>query len=101
LSKALWVWWTQKPSLVLVSPGTIFSPTAEIAAKEGWKYFRLCFAAIDESELGKVTQRLAEGVQSFWAVREVKVIEDLLDEDEAGLEIGEDVAALAQMLGPC
>jgi DNA-binding transcriptional MocR family regulator len=101
LSKALWVWWTQKPSLVLVSPGTIFSPTAEIAAREGWKYFRLCFAAIDEGELGKVTQRLAEGVQSFWAVREVKVIEDLLDEDEAGLEIGEDVAALAQMLGPC
>jgi hypothetical protein len=31
----------------------------------------------------------------------VKVIEDLLDEDEAGLEIGDDVAALAQMLGPC
>jgi hypothetical protein len=25
----------------------------------------------------------------------------LLDEDEAGLEIGDDVAALAQMLGPC
>lgn len=101
LSKALWVWWTKKPALVLVSPGTIFSPTPEIAAKEGWKYFRLCFAAIDEEELGKVTKRLADGVQSFWAVRDAKIIEDLLDEDEKGEAAGEDVASLAQMMGPC
>jgi DNA-binding transcriptional MocR family regulator len=101
LSKALWIWWTQKPALVLVSPGTIFSPTAEIAAKEGWKYFRLCFAAIDESELGKVTERLAAGVKSFWSVKDVKTIEDLLEEDEQGVETGEDVASLAQMMGPC
>jgi hypothetical protein len=100
LSKALWIWWTQKPARVLVAPGTMFSPTAEIAAREGWKYFRLCFAAIDEAELGKMTERLANGVKSFWAVRDVKVIEDLLDED-AKDEAVEDVADLAQMMGPC
>jgi DNA-binding transcriptional MocR family regulator len=100
LSKALWIWWTQKPARVLVAPGTMFSPTAEIAANEGWKYFRLCFAAIDEAELGKMTERLSNGVKSFWAVRDVKVVEDLLDEDAKG-EAMEDVADLAQMMGPC
>lgn len=101
LSKALWIWWTRKPALVLVAPGTMFSPTAEIRDAEGWKYFRLCFAAIDEEELGKVSERLAEGVKSFFGVRDAKVIEDLLDEDEKGEEVGEDVVQLTHMMGPC
>lgn len=101
LSKALWVWWTRKPALVLVAPGTMFSPTPEIAAKEGWKYFRLCFAAIDEEELGKVTQRLADGVKSFWGIKDAKVIEDILYEDEKDDDVSAEAVALTHMMGPC
>lgn len=101
-SKALWLWWTKKPSRVLVAPGTMFSPTEEIAEREGWKYFRLCFAAIDEEELGKVSERLADGVKSFFGIRDAKVIEDLLEEDEEDDEAAlGDVAGLTQMMGPC
>ena len=59
LSTALWILWTTKPYLVLAAPGTTFSPTQEILEQEGWKYFRLCFAAIDEEELGPRTKGLA------------------------------------------
>jgi hypothetical protein len=34
-------------------------------------------------------------------VKDVKTIEGLLEEDEQGVENGEDVASLAQMMGPC
>jgi DNA-binding transcriptional MocR family regulator len=82
LSRALWVFWVKDPFKVLVSPGSMFSPTAEISAEQGWQYFRLCFAAINDDELGDVTQRLADGVNAFWRIKERTKIEDLLDEGE-------------------
>jgi DNA-binding transcriptional MocR family regulator len=85
LSRALWIYLTTKPFLVLVSPGTIFSPTPEIAAKDGWRYFRLCFAAIDESELEGTSQRLSDGIQGFFKLKRKEDIEKLLEEDDAAV----------------
>ncbi|KAK5166503.1 uncharacterized protein LTR77_008046 [Saxophila tyrrhenica] len=85
LSRAMWIFWTTKPYRVLVSPGTIFSPTQKIMDEEGWRYFRLCFAAIDEDMLKEVTERLRDGVNGFFRVKDRKVVEKLLEEDEAGV----------------
>ena len=51
LSTALWVFWTRKPYLVLISPGTIFAANEEVEQSEGWKWFRLCFAACEEGDV--------------------------------------------------
>lgn len=101
LSRALWIFWTTNPYLVLVSPGSIFSPTDAIRGKDGWRYFRLCFAAIDEKELGPTSERLAEGMQAFWRIKEKKTIEKLLEEDEAAVEGRAGLAMMGQMVGPC
>lgn len=105
LSRALWIFWTRKPHLVLVSPGSIFSPTDAIREQEGWKFFRLCFAAIDEEELVPTSKRLARGVRDFWRIREKSVIEGLLEEDEQGTMGGgggvEGENGLVQVIGPC
>ncbi|KAK6433346.1 hypothetical protein LTR95_010481 [Oleoguttula sp. CCFEE 5521] len=101
LSRAMWIFWTQKPYLVLVSPGTIFSPTAEIAASDGWKYFRLCFAAINEGELAPTSHRLAEGVQGFFKVKKVEDIEKLLEEDGVALEERIEDGGLGRLVGFC
>lgn len=99
LSRALWLFWTTSPYLVLVSPGTMFSPTEAIAEEEGWQYFRLCFAAINEDVLGETSQRLADGVAAFWRIKDKKVIEKLLEDDEVVVE-GR-VQELVGMGGPC
>ncbi|KAK5120816.1 hypothetical protein LTR85_005883 [Meristemomyces frigidus] len=101
LSRALWVFWTTSPYLVLVSPGAIFSPTPEIRERDGWRYFRLCFAAIDEKDLGPTSKRMAEGVQAFWRIKEKKTLEKLLEEDEAAVEGRAGLAMMGQMVGPC
>lgn len=101
LSRALWIYWTTKPYLVLTSPGTIFSPTPEIAEKDGWRYFRLCFAAINEDDLAPTTKRLREGVQGFFKIKDKKAIEKLLEEDEAVVESRAGLAEMAQIGGPC
>ncbi|TKA71410.1 hypothetical protein B0A55_07708 [Friedmanniomyces simplex] len=101
LAHALWIFWTTKPYLVLVSPGAIFSPTPKIREKDGWRYFRLCFAAIDEEELGGTSRRLAEGVGAFFRIKDKRVIERLLEEDGKGVEARSGRAELAQMMGPC
>ncbi|KXL51207.1 hypothetical protein M433DRAFT_70123 [Acidomyces richmondensis BFW] len=101
LSRALWFWWTTDPYLILVSPGTMFSPTDEIREKEGWKYFRLCFAAIDEDALAPTSKRLADGVAAFWRIKDKNTIEKLLEEDGSVVETRAGLARMAQMIGPC
>ncbi|KAK0925818.1 hypothetical protein LTR91_015113 [Friedmanniomyces endolithicus] len=101
LAHALWIFWTTKPYLVLVSPGAIFSPTQEIREKDGWRYFRLCFAAINEEDLGPTSKRMAEGVNAFFRIKEKGVIERLLEEDGAIVEARSGLAELTQMMGPC
>jgi DNA-binding transcriptional MocR family regulator len=81
ISHAFWIYLTQKPNLLLVAPGQIFSPTPEIAAQDGWKYFRLCFAAVDEQDVEQCSERFARAVATFWAIKNKKELEDI-DEDE-------------------
>ncbi|GAB1732679.1 hypothetical protein NU195Hw_g8649t1 [Hortaea werneckii] len=105
LSRALWIFWTRKPHLVLVSPGSIFSPTDQIREESGWQFFRLCFAAIDEEELVPTSKRLARGVREFFRIKDKGFIEELLEEDEQGTMVeGDGVqgeSGLVQMIGPC
>ncbi|KAI1170307.1 pyridoxal phosphate-dependent transferase [Nemania sp. FL0916] len=89
LSAALMMFLTHKPHLVLVSPGTMFSVTPEIAARRGWQYYRVCFAAETDEMNRACSTRLGLGIQKFWRIKTVAEIEALLD--EAGSLEAEDV----------
>ena len=104
LSRALWIFWTTKPYLVIVSPGTIFSPTEAIAKQDGYKFFRLCFAACDEKEIKPISERFVDGIHAFWKIKSTAKIEELLNEDDQALEMraGElDLASMCTLSGPC
>lgn len=101
LSRAQWVFWTTKPYLVLVAPGTMFSPTQEIRDKKGWQYYRLCFAACDEPTLEPITKRVADGINAFFKIKTVKQIDDLLKDDDAAVQSKTDVQNLGQLTGLC
>jgi hypothetical protein len=104
LSRALWIYWTSEPYRVLVSPGSIFSPTEAIAKKDGYKFFRLCFAACDENEIKPISERFVDGTNSIWKIKSVSKIQELLSEDEEALEMraGDlDLARLCSLSGPC
>jgi hypothetical protein len=45
--------------------------------KEGWKYYRLCFAAVSEEEVEKSAKRFAEGINAFWLIKDKKEMEDI------------------------
>jgi DNA-binding transcriptional MocR family regulator len=78
LSHALWVHLTTKPYLVLVAPGTIFSPTPEIAEGKGYMFYRLCFAAPEDDEVEAASHRFVDGVNSFWTKKDLGEVEDML-----------------------
>ena len=88
MARALWIHLTTRPYLILASPGQIFSPTEEIAVAEGWKYFRLCFAAVSEEDIDACSARFVKGIQSFWKIKNKKDLEDieaLVRDDKEGL----------------
>jgi DNA-binding transcriptional MocR family regulator len=88
MARALWIFLTTKPHLVLASPGQIFSPTIEIAEAEGWKYFRLCFAAVSEEEVDASSERFVKGIQAFWKIKSKKDLDDIetaASEEKEGL----------------
>lgn len=76
LARALWLFLTTKPYLVLVSPGAIFSPTPKIREEQGFKYFRLCFAAVTEDEVDASSERFVKAVNAFWKIKDVKDLDD-------------------------
>lgn len=78
LARALWVFYTEKPHLLLVAPGAMFSPTDEILEKEGWAYFRLCFAAVDEEVVEAMGRRYVAAMQAFWQKKSLDDIEEIL-----------------------
>jgi DNA-binding transcriptional MocR family regulator len=84
LAKALWIYCTGKPYLILVAPGAMFSPTPEILEKEGYKYFRLCFAAVSEEELDSSSKRFAAAIKAFWGIKDEK---DLPNIDEGSVQM--------------
>jgi DNA-binding transcriptional MocR family regulator len=93
LARALWIWLTRAPYLVLAAPGEMFSPTAEIAEKEGWRFVRLCFAAVEEEEVGRAAERFARGVEAFWHLRNVSDL-DGIEEESTAKEVDENVTNL-------
>ena len=84
LARSLWVALAQKPNLILVAPGAMFSPTPEILEKEGYKYMRLCFAAESEENVDLCSKRFAAGVKTFWGIKDEK---DLPDVDDQSVEM--------------
>jgi len=78
LSTALMMFLTGKQYLVLVSPGMMFSADDKVRREIGWAYYRLCFAAETEERVDSCTERFVAGVQRFWRIKDVKVIEDIL-----------------------
>jgi DNA-binding transcriptional MocR family regulator len=91
LANAMWLFFITKPYLLLVSPGLIFSPTDEVRDQEGWKFFRLCFAAVEEEEVDRCSESFAKAVKAFWAIKdkkELEGIEDSIDVQKAQEEGG-------------
>ncbi|KAI9775575.1 MAG: hypothetical protein M1816_005893 [Peltula sp. TS41687] len=82
LSHALWIHLTTRPHLVLVAPGNIFSPTEEIAKNKGHRFYRLCFAAVEEEEVKVTTRKFCEGISRFWAKKESRDMVQTTAEDE-------------------
>ena len=80
LSSAQWVLLTREPYLVLVAPGVLFSATPEIQEDRGFRFMRLCFAAVDEAEVAPLTKRFVDGIHAFWEIRDVKEMKELMDE---------------------
>jgi DNA-binding transcriptional MocR family regulator len=78
LSQALWLHLTTKPYLVLVAPGTIFSPTPEIAERRGFMFYRLCYAAVGDDEVEAASNRFVEGVNSFWSKNVLDEVKETL-----------------------
>lgn len=102
LSTALMVYLTQKPYLVLVAPGMMFSTTDQIRADKGWAYFRMCFAAETEENIDACSQRFSQAVQKFWRIKKVEELEAILDEAEtlqADLAEKEGLTNLASWMG--
>ncbi|KAG9245936.1 pyridoxal phosphate-dependent transferase [Calycina marina] len=98
LAHALWIFFTLKPYLVLVSPGAMFSPTDEIREAEGYKYFRLCFAAVEEPEIERCSNSFANAVQKFWTIKSVEDL-DRIDGDADSYEAQPELMDLSSIMG--
>lgn len=77
LSNYMWLFLTTRPYLVLVAPGTMFSPTDEIRDAKGWKYFRLCFAAVSEEDIERCSQGFADAAKAFWLIKDKKELDEI------------------------
>ena len=80
LSRALWVHLTTPRHLVLVTPGSLFAATEVIRQEKSFSYFRICFAAVDESDVAGMSHRFIEGCRSFWAKKKLDDIKDDMTE---------------------
>lgn len=78
LAEALWIHLTTEQYLILLAPGSIFAASEEVDRDQAWKYFRVCFAAVDEPEVEKSSRRLVAGVHDFWAKKNLDDIEQLV-----------------------
>jgi aspartate/methionine/tyrosine aminotransferase len=85
LARALWIYMTQEPYPVLVSPGSIFSPTEALREEKGWKYFRLCFVAVDDDVIEKYSKGVVDAFRSFWTKKKVSDIDEILKDEEMAL----------------
>ena len=77
LMRGLFIHLTTPRYRVLASPGTIFAATDDIKQDRAWRYFRLCFAAVDEDLLDGMTRKLVKGIHTFWGKKKVDDVETL------------------------
>ena len=82
LSRAMWLYMTRPPFLVLLAPGTMFAPTPEILNDRGWQYLRLCFAAVDAEDVRGMSERVVKAIGGFWDIKDKEVVDKLLRDDE-------------------
>jgi DNA-binding transcriptional MocR family regulator len=103
LAKALWVFWTTRPYLVLAAPGAMFAPTPEVAARDAWQCFRLCFAAAPEAEVAVITKRLVKGATAFWRIKSKEMVDEILRDEDEGSESWDKLGAdgLVSLMGAC
>ncbi|KAL8418320.1 hypothetical protein RB594_001795 [Gaeumannomyces avenae] len=80
LSGALLMLLTRRPYLAVVSPGVIFSADADVAKKDAWAYYRICFAAEADERIEPLSHAFVEGVQRFFRIKTVQEVEDLLED---------------------
>ena len=78
LAEALWIHLTTDQYLVLAAPGSIFAASKEIDREQAWKYFRICFAAVDEPDVEKASRRFVAGVKDFWGKKDLGDVERLV-----------------------
>ncbi|KAJ2894314.1 hypothetical protein MKZ38_007730 [Zalerion maritima] len=83
LNTALMLYLTHKPHLVLISPGMMFSANDQVRQEEGWKYYRMCFAAESEENIDACSHRFVSALHKYWKIRKVEEIEELLKELES------------------
>ena len=83
LSRALWIFWTTAPYRVLVAPGTMFGATDIVKRFDGWRYMRICFAAVPDGQLEATVQRLVDGVRDFWEIRSEEKVKKIIRDDES------------------
>ncbi|KAF1918811.1 pyridoxal phosphate-dependent transferase [Ampelomyces quisqualis] len=99
LSRALWIFWTTKPYLCLVAPGSMFATSQEILDKDSYRCFRLCFAACPDEDVESITKRFTDGAQAFWRIKSKSKIDDLLEQE--GEATVDHVAGMAVLSGMC
>ena len=97
LAEALWIHLTTAPYLVLVCPGWIFAADESIREEKAWRFFRICFAAVDEGEVEGGAKKFVEGVRRFWEVDEVRGAEGLLARGEGGEGMGMGIGGIGEM----
>ncbi|KAJ6076959.1 hypothetical protein N7499_008940 [Penicillium canescens] len=77
LAHFFWLFLMQRPHLILVTPGHMFSPTDEVAEEHGWKYIRLCFAAVSTEMVEQCSKRFVRATREFWAIDGVQELEEI------------------------
>lgn len=92
LADAMLMFLTKKPYKTLAAPGAMFAANEEIKEGRAWSYFRLCFAAEAEDRVDECSRLFAEGVGEFFNIRDVRKIEELVEEAEGESVIMEGVA---------
>lgn len=79
LAKALLLFLTTEPYKLLVSPGTMFAATPEIARRDAWGFYRLCFAAESDERVDASSRMFVRGVHDFFEIKDAAEIRKLLE----------------------
>lgn len=100
LAQALWVLLTSVPYRVLLGPGAMFGADEKVRKESAWRFFRICFAAVDDGMIDPLSHRIVSGIQTFWRIKDVKVIDKLLEDFDL-VQQSSEVSDLTSLAGFC